>query len=772
MAAAAPGQCYAVGDLTDELVVVDLDDPDPATNEQVIGALGAADVEAIALDPVTGSLYAADAGQLGIVDVDSGGFTALAAAIGSGDGGAGPVVMDDVDGLTFDPCSRSLWATQRRVGAGAGDLLFRIDPVTGAIAADSFGPGVDYRVIGAVLGLADLDDIAVDPVDCRLYAVANDGGGDGDRLIVLDTASGLSIDVGPIGVRDVEGLAFDADGQLWASSGGAGPAIPGIYPVDKRTGAADPAAVIELDDSGDYEALDCLISGDRDGDGVSDLGERALGTDPDDADSDDDGALDGAEPGFDRDVDGDGLVGALDPDSDNDGLADGLELGITAPGADTDVAAGNFTADADPTTTTDPLRRDSDGGGVSDGAEDADADGAVGPGELDPNDGGDDVPPVDSDGDGLSDAEEARIGSDPNDGDSDDDGLIDGAEPNAGFDTDGDRLINVLDPDSDNDNLTDGTEAGITARPADTDLGAGNFTRDADPSTTTYVLIADSDRGGVPDGAEDIDKDGRVGAVERDPNDPRDDLPAADRDGDGLGDDDERAIGSDPDDPDSDDDGVIDGAEIHPGLDSDGDGLINALDPDSDGDGLLDGTEAGIIEAPAGTDVTAGAFFGDADPASTTSMVAVDSDRGGVSDGHEDRDLDGRRSPLEGDPNDPADDQPGADGDGDGVANGEDNCPFDPNPSQRDRDGDGFGDVCDGSELSVGGGGCSTGGGGGPTWPAAWLLIVGILLRRRALSRGGKPSRAQAGGVVADRAGAPERPALEPADRAARPLDR
>jgi len=35
------------------------------------------------------------------------------------------------------------------------------------------------------------------------------------------------------------------------------------------------------------------------------------------------------------------------------------------------------------------------------------------------------------------------------------------------------------------------------------------------------------------------------------------------------------------------------------------------------------------------------------------------------------------------------------DNDGDGVADGDDNCPSDSNPSQRNTDGDGFGDACD-----------------------------------------------------------------------------
>ena len=47
---------------------------------------------------------------------------------------------------------------------------------------------------------------------------------------------------------------------------------------------------------------------------------------------------------------------------------------------------------------------------------------------------------ADTDGDGLSDGVEGTLGTDPNDADSDDDGVLDGDEPNPAIDTDGDGL--------------------------------------------------------------------------------------------------------------------------------------------------------------------------------------------------------------------------------------------------------------------------------------------------------------------------------------------
>ena len=129
-----------------------------------------------------------------------------------------------------------------------------------------------------------------------------------------------------------------------------------------------------------------------------------------------------------------------------------------------------------------------------------------------------------------------------------------------------------------------------------------------------------------------------------------------DRDGDGLTDHEENEIGTDPVDPDSDNDGINDKDEydywnnrrdnefrdeLGPDGDIDHDGLPNILDEDADGDGVPDGKE---LEN--GTDP--------ADP---------DSDNDGLSDGEED---------SEGtDPND-------SDSDDDGIPDGNDDSPGGP----------------------------------------------------------------------------------------------
>ena len=113
-------------------------------------------------------------------------------------------------------------------------------------------------------------------------------------------------------------------------------------------------------------------------------------TNPLDDDSDDDGLRDGEE---DMNADGAYAGQELDPnnfDSDGDSLSDGLELGLVAPnGVGTNM--NFFVSDSDPLTTTNPRRRDTDGGGLHDNIEDWNKNGAIDAGETDPRDANDDA---------------------------------------------------------------------------------------------------------------------------------------------------------------------------------------------------------------------------------------------------------------------------------------------------------------------------------------------------------------------------------------------
>jgi hypothetical protein len=84
----------------------------------------------------------------------------------------------------------------------------------------------------------------------------------------------------------------------------------------------------------------------------------------------------------------------------------------------------------------------------------------------------------DADSDGLTDAQEATLGTNPNLADTDGDGLLDGTEVNS-------SLTNPLDFDSDNDGLSDGAEVsgGTNPNNSDTDGDGVNDAQDPTPLT-------------------------------------------------------------------------------------------------------------------------------------------------------------------------------------------------------------------------------------------------------------------------------------------------
>ena len=266
---------------------------------------------------------------------------------------------------------------------------------------------------------------------------------------------------------------------------------------------------------------------------------------------------------------------------------------------------------------------------VNDWLGDPDGDGLVNGREwplgTDPN-------AADSDGDTLPDGAEVDVhGSDPLSADGDADGMPDaweiayGLRPavsDAAGDADGDGLTNgqeytcgtnpqVADPDA--DGLDDGEEIAHGTDPFDADSDDDGLTDSAETETYgTNPLSADTDGDGLPDAWE----------IARDTNALEDDA-TADPDGDGLSNQEERALDTHPNLPDTDSDGLPDGWEAVHGLnplvndaagDADGDGVSNAReyaentdpqDADTDGDGMPDGWELFHGLAP-GLDDSAG----------------------------------------------------------------------------------------------------------------------------------------------------------------------
>lgn len=306
------------------------------------------------------------------------------------------------------------------------------------------------------------------------------------------------------------------------------------------------------------------IGVDQDSDGLTDIEEDAIGSDKTDADSDDDGV---------SDIDEVRTAGSspILCDTDGDGLTDGQELGVSAPLDDTDTSAGCFEVDGDSgDTTTLPTEVDSDGGTVSEGLEDRDQDGVWDTWETNPNDGSDDL---DNDGDGIPDAlEDLCGGADTTDRDGD--GIPDEDEGFA--DTDGDGTPDFCEEDDDDDGVTTAEELGED----------GTTETDSDGDGKPDYQDSDSDDNGIDDGDEpdgDADCDGILDRNDLDETDGE----CADPDADGVTNADEDICGSNPENPDTDGDGIGD-AEESCEDDVDCDGLPDRLDADTDPDGCND----------------------------------------------------------------------------------------------------------------------------------------------------------------------------------------
>ena len=229
-------------------------------SNQQIGSFGVPNIEALALNLDRDTLWAANANQLGTVNMMTGAFTALSQTFGTASGSLGNIAINDVDGLSFDPVSGTLWGTHRR--NGALDLIVKINRNTGAHIPDAFGAGVGYVVLNGTGMLPDLDDIAVNPTSGQLYATNNDGGGL-TNLITINPATGEGTVIVSLGMDDVEGQGFSNDGNFYAVTGdqAGGSDNNSFWKISITTGALTKLSTFNSD--GDFEGCDCLTGRSR-----------------------------------------------------------------------------------------------------------------------------------------------------------------------------------------------------------------------------------------------------------------------------------------------------------------------------------------------------------------------------------------------------------------------------------------------------------------------------------------------------------------------------
>ncbi len=641
-----PGIFYYVCDGSDQLYSYNVFDG----TSTLIGGVGVPDIEAIAY--WDGTLYAADAGDFGTLNTSTGAFNIISEIDGGGtaNGSAGAQQLNDVDGLSFDPWTGILWASNRR--NGNYDLLFQIDPITGQYIQDAFGTNIDYLVVDGAGVYFDIDDIAVSPANGELYTVGNDGSI--DQLLNINKYTGSVSVVGALSDNDIEGMAYFNDATFYGTKGNA---PSDFYEIDPSNGNLSGNQVLACND---VESVAALVAPPN----------IVTGTVYNDADMDQ--LLGGTESGIAGvtvnlyyDVDGDGQVGVNDiiiqtETTDANGeysftfattanlviqidestlpagyalTTDNLEAAVFTDNVnfnETD-AANNFGASTD---------SDCDGDGIPDFAEggagiDFDGDGVDNMCDLDSDndgildniegtedvdgDGHPDYLDLDADNDGIPDAIEANDGvADAsyqiNDGflsgiDSDGDGLIDAvdSDPNTAYGTssstfnnqdhDGDGLLDTEDLDSDNDGILDIVEAGGTDTNGDGQVDGytdGNNNGLSDNMQTNPLPVPNTDGNGNPDYIDiDSDDDGLDDTLEG--------LSTlgygypstnSDADGDGINDFFDTNMGGTPISPvDTDGDGIPD----YQDLDSDNDSVSDVIEGnDSDGDGVADIAASGI----------------------------------------------------------------------------------------------------------------------------------------------------------------------------------
>ncbi len=250
-----------------------------------IGRTETFEAEAMAFSLDGRTLYTIEKDSLayfGTVDIETGLFTPLGPAIAvipdpAQNPALGTDILNTPDSLAVDPATGRVWAVHESDDKLI-NLLFEINPDTGEVARNTFGPGLDYVLIDlsglpSNHPLTDIEELAISPGDSAFYIIASN---DDDYESVLaridfDTLSPETGTVQPVfvaritnaedgePVNDVEGLSFYNDGTLYGvTSSNSDANSNAFWEIDPATGAA---RLIEYFTNyypaGDFEALGC-----------------------------------------------------------------------------------------------------------------------------------------------------------------------------------------------------------------------------------------------------------------------------------------------------------------------------------------------------------------------------------------------------------------------------------------------------------------------------------------------------------------------------------
>ena len=286
------GTCYVMADYGDFLGLID----HTTGQVQVIGKVVPSDGENLAIRPSGFTIYNVagenTATPLQTIDDQTAATTIINPDIG----------LDDVDALAFDPRTGTLYAVAVDPNPG---VLYIVDPNTGNT---THVVNLQFPSPNPLAGKVDphIDGLAIDPVTGVMYG-AYSAWASKSYLVTIDPTTGaLTLVGGPpgdpgyTGVDDIEDLSFHpANGTLYGVLGSEGAignnpsgSFEGLVIIDKTTAAATPVGPYGTplqgteDGRWDIEAFACSVPAsitigdyvwnDTNGNGLQDGGEPGL----------------------------------------------------------------------------------------------------------------------------------------------------------------------------------------------------------------------------------------------------------------------------------------------------------------------------------------------------------------------------------------------------------------------------------------------------------------------------------------------------------------